>query len=259
VAEPIYSLEDRVAIVTGGGRGIGGAISSLFARAGAIVVVAQRDEKSAQAKVDEIVAAGGRALNVPTDVSDSARVQHLIDETVRTYGRIDILVNNAGLTYATHIPTGSLLELSEADWQRVLDVNLTGAFRCGQAAGRVMAEAKQGNIINIASIHTFLPLETAPHYSAAKAALAMLTKNMALSLAPHGIRANAIAPGAILTREFNQALPKKFQDEFSEQVLLKRWGKPEELAEATLFLASDAASYITGHVLVVDGGYLVWK
>ena len=259
MAEPIYSLEDRVAIVTGGGRGIGGAISSLFARAGAIVVVAQRDEKSAQAKVDEIVAAGGRALNVPTDVSDSARVQHLIDETLRAYSRIDILVNNAGLTYTTHIPMGSLLELSEADWQRVLDVNLTGAFRCGQAAGRVMAEAKQGNIINIASIHTFTPLETAPHYSAAKAALAMLTKNMALSLAPHGIRANAIAPGAILTQEFNEALPKEFQDEFSEQVLLKRWGEPVELADAALFLASDAASYITGHVLVVDGGYLAWK
>ncbi len=259
MAEPIYSLEDRVAIVTGGGRGIGGAISSLFARAGAMVIVAQRDEKSAQAKVDEVVAAGGRALNVPTDVSDSARVQHLIDETVRTYGRIDILVNNAGLTYATHIPTGPFLELSEADWRRVLDVNLTGAFRCGQAAGRVMAEAKRGNIINIASIHTFIPLETAPHYSAAKAAMAMLTKNMALSLAPHGIRANAIAPGAILTREFNEALSKEFQDEFSEQVLLKRWGKPEEVAETALFLASDAASYITGHILVVDGGYLVWK
>jgi NAD(P)-dependent dehydrogenase (short-subunit alcohol dehydrogenase family) len=255
----MHSLESQVAIVTGGGRGIGGAISSLFARAGASVVVAQRDEKSAQEKVDDITAAGGKAINVPTDVGDTDRVKYLIDETMRTYGRIDILVNNAGLTYATNIPTGSLLDLSEADWQRVLNVNLTGAFRCGQAAARVMTESKGGSIINIVSIHTYIPLETAPHYSAAKAGLAMLTKNMALSLAPHGIRANAIAPGAILTREFNQALPKEFQDEFSEQILLKRWGEPDEVAKAALFLASDAASYITGHVLAVDGGYLAWK
>jgi len=257
--EPMYSLKDSVAVVTGGGRGIGGAISSLFARAGAWVVIAQRDQKSAQVRVDEIASAGGRAMSVPTDVADSAQVRRLIDRTTEAHGKIDVLVNNAGLTYATHIPTGSFLELSEADWQRVLDVNLTGAFRCGQAAGRVMARAGRGVIINVVSIHAFLPLEAASHYSAAKAGLDMLTKNMALSLAPHGIRVNAIAPGPILTPEFESALPQDAIDFWSTQVLAGRWGKPQEIAQAALFLASDASSYVTGHTLAADGGYIMWK
>lgn len=249
-------LRDRVSIVTGGAKGIGRGISLRFAEEGSKVVIAQRDPVTAQEVVQEIEGKGGFALFVSTDVSVKEQVDNLIKETLAHFSQIDILVNNAAIT-GCYEP---LLEMPLESWQRVIDVNLTGVFLCSQAAARHMAEKKYGKIINIGSVGSSMPEKDCPHYCASKGGVTMLTKSMALDLAPFHISVNAIAPGAIMTEKVGQALQEQGLEEHAtsiSKIPLARFGEVEEVAAAAVFLASDEASYIQGATLVVDGGYLL--
>lgn len=238
----------KVAIVTGGGKGIGRAISTELARAGAKVVIAQRDAEAAGQVVQEIEASGGVAVSIPTDVSVPAQVESLVAETLERFGQIDILVNNAAITrWWTPV-----LEMPLEEWQRMLDVNLTGPFLCAQAVARHMVPRGYGRIINIGSVGSYMPQSNAVHYCATKGGLTMLTRGLALDLARHNILVNMVAPGQIFT-EKSPGSP----DKASAKVPLGRQGRTEEVAAAVVFLASDEASYIQGSTLVVDGGWLL--
>jgi 3-oxoacyl-[acyl-carrier protein] reductase len=241
-------LRDKVAIVTGGGRGIGRAIARRFAQEGARVVIADVETEAGQATCAEIKEAGGQAYFHYTDVGDRAQVDALAAETVRQYGRIDILVNNAGLTGEN----GHFLEVPIETWDRVLRVNQSAVFHCSQAAARVMAQAGSGNIINLSSVNGLVPQPRCVAYAAAKAAVESLTKSMAEDLAPYGIRVNTIAPGPIQSRMPDDAPPQP-----TDTTLLGRSGLPSEIASVAVFLASDEASFITGERIGVDGGMLV--
>ena len=241
-------LQDKVAIVTGGGRGIGRGMARRFAREGARVVIAQRDPASGERTCQEVEEAGGTALFVRTDVSRREEVEHLIDETVARFDDLDILVNNAGITGRD----GPFLELSQEQWDRIIAVNQTGVFMCSQAAARVMARKGGGNIIHITSVNAFVPQPQCCAYGAAKGALEALTRGMATDLVPHRIRVNAIGPGPIQTNLPDGAPPNP-----SDMTLLGRSGLPEEVAAAAVFLASEESGFITGQTLMVDGGTLV--
>lgn len=199
-------LQDRIAIVTGGGRGIGRGIVKRFAQEGAKVAIAQRDGESGKATCQEIQAAGGTAIFVPTDVSSRGSVEGLIEKTVKEFGKVDILVNNAAITGVN----GPLLEVSQDTWDRVIAVNLTGVFMCSQAAARVMARRPEGgNIINISSINAFRPQPHCCAYAAAKGAVETLTRSMAIDLAPFNIRVNCIWPGPIQSRLPDDVPPRQ--------------------------------------------------
>ena len=241
-------LQDKVAIVTGGGRGIGRGIARRFAREGARVVIAQRDSTSGERTCQEVEEAGGTALFVRIDVSCLEEVEHLIDETVARFDGLDILVNNAAFTgHRVHF-----LEVPQEDWDRIIAVNQTGVFMCSQVAARIMAEAGGGNIIHITSVNGFVPQWRNSVYGATKGALLALTRGMATDLAPHHIRVNSIAPGPIQT-----TLPDGAAPDPSDMTLLGRSGLPEEIAAAAVFLASEESCFITGQILTVDGGTLV--
>lgn len=240
-------LAGKVAIVTGGGRGIGRAIVKRFAHEGARVIVADYDAEHGQATADEFSAAGGEVHFIQTDTGDRPSVDAMIQAAVDRWGRIDILVNNAGLTGEN----GHFLDVTQETWDRVIRVNQTGIFNCGQAAARVMAQARSGVFINISSVNGSIPQARCVAYAAAKAAVENITKSMAIDLAPYGIRANAIGPGPIQTREPEDAPPRP-----NDKTLLNRNGLTAEIASAALFLASDESSYITGQTLLVDGGKL---
>jgi glucose 1-dehydrogenase len=245
-------LEGKVAIVTGASSGIGYAIAQLFVKHGAAVAInylAHPDE--AKKLVDEIDAAGGRAIALKGDVSDAKEVETLVATTVEKLGRLDILVNNAGIEQ--HTP---LLEIAEEDWDRTIAVNLKGPFLCTQAAARRM-QKDGGSIVNISSIHEDFPFPLSTPYVAAKGGLRMLMRNASVELAPYGIRVNNVAPGAIATpiNAATLADPAKVK-ELQRIVPLERMGEPGEVAEVVLFLASDRASYVTGSTYYVDGGYV---
>jgi NAD(P)-dependent dehydrogenase (short-subunit alcohol dehydrogenase family) len=249
-------LRDKVSIVTGGAKGIGRAITRRLVEEGSRVVIAQRDPETGEALEQEILEGGGDALFVRTDVSIKEQVDGLVEETLRRFGQIDVLVNNA----ATSAHPGSLLEASLEDWQRVLNVNLTGVFLCSQAVARHMVERKRGRIINITSVGGFQPWKGSVHYLTSKGGLIMLTKAMALELAPHCILVNAIAPGAIMTErvaEMRQDPARSSRLTPLSKIPLSRFGEVGEIAAAVAFLASDEASYFQGATLVVDGGYLL--
>jgi len=245
------NLQGKVAVVTGASRGIGRAIAEALAAAGAAVVVSSRKQEAVEAVAEAIRAQGGQALAVAAHTGDGEAVAQLIARTVETFGSMDILVNNA----ATNPHFGPLLTAEESHWAKILDVNVVGYFRTAKAAVPHMQARGGGKIINIASIAGLTPLEGMGVYSASKAAVIMLTRALALELAPANIQVNAIAPGLVKTR-FSQALWDN--PALSEKVLAGipagRMAKPEEIAAATLFLASPAADFVTGEVLVMDGG-----
>jgi NAD(P)-dependent dehydrogenase (short-subunit alcohol dehydrogenase family) len=248
-------LKGKVAIITGAKQGMGRADAILFAQNGAKVVVADISQEECQQVVDEIEKNGGEALAVKCDVTSQKEIEELVNKTVEKFGRVDILVNNAGICQFK-----PFLELTEEEWQRTLDINLKGYFLCAKACAKEMAKQKSGVIVNIASIvmgQIGKGMAGLAHYSASKGGIAALTKTMAVELAQHNIRVNTIAPGAIDTP---MAASAKSDQKVLEQTLamipLGRMGKPEEIASTVLFLSSDASSYITGSIVVVDGGWL---
>ncbi len=246
------SLEGKVAVVTGGSRGIGRAVALKLGSLGAKVVVNYRGK---QAEADEVVATikanGGEAIAFQADVSVAAEAQKLIEETTKTLGRIDILVNNAGITRDQ-----LMMRMSEADWDAVLDTNLKGAFLVTKAAQRPMLKQRYGRIINITSVIGQMGGAGQANYSAAKAGLIGFTKSAARELASRNITVNAVAPGFIET-DMTQVLSEDIKQKAIAQIPLERFGKPEDVAEAVAFLVSDAAGYITGQVLAVDGGMVM--
>ena len=249
---PAFDLTGRVAVVIGGTSGIGRALALGLAQAGADVVPSSRREKEVDAAATEIEQAGRRSLRVVSDVRTRASLETLLAETTAAFGKVDILINCAGKTKRT--PT---LEVGEAEWADIIETNLTGTLRACQVFGRHMLERGYGRIINIASLTSFVALLEVAAYGASKAAVAALTKSLAIEWGPRGVCVNAIAPGVFRTA-LNQALldgsPRG--QEFLLRTPMKRFGKIEELAGAAVFLSSEAASFVNGEILVVDGGFL---
>jgi len=245
----MLSLEGKTALVTGASRGIGRAIAVELARQGADVAVnyARNAEAAAQV-VAEIEALGRRAVALLADVGDSAQAAALVEATVSALGRLDILVNNAGI-----VRDALLLRMQEADWDEVLQVDLKGAFNVGKAAARLMARQRAGRIINVSSISGLMGQVGQANYSAAKAGLIGLTKSMARELAGRGITVNVVAPGFVTT-DMTAALPADLSEKMRTLIPLGRFGAVEDVAGVVAFLASDAAAYITGAVVPVDGG-----
>lgn len=246
-------LKDKVAIVTGSGSGNGAAIAAGFAREGAFVVFADVNVEGAQAGAKAAIEAGGRALALRLDISDAASVAQCVETVLKECGTIDVLVNNAGV-----IGRGPFLEVTEQDWDRVMNVNAKGVFLCSQAVGKHMAAKGSGNIINITSFSAFLATPNVAHYGASKGAVNMLVKHMALDLAQYNIRVNAIAPGVIETNMNRDRLAAPEQRAASMQrILLGRLGRSEDLVGAAVYLASEESSYVTGCTINVDGGWMV--
>ena len=241
------SMEGRVALVTGASRGIGRAIALALAGRGVTVVAAARGDH-AQAVTDEIRALGGRADAVSMDVTDTSAVEAVVAATLERTGHLDILVNNAGMTRDQLV-----LRMKREDWDAVLATNLTAAFTCAQAVLRPMLKQRSGRIINVSSVVGQAGNAGQANYAASKAGLIGFTKSLALEVGSRGITVNAVAPGLIDT-DMTRALSAGAQDEWTSRIPLKRLGTPEDVASAVVFLASDEASYITGHVLAVNGG-----
>ena len=245
-------LDSRVAVVIGGTSGIGRAIAHGLAEAGADVVCSSRREEQVETAAVEIEKIGRKTVRCVSDVGDRKSLENLLSETSSSLGKVDILVNSAGIT--KRAPS---LELDDEDWTAILETNLNGTFRACKVFGKHMIENGYGRIVNIASLSTFVGLYEVAAYSASKAAVASLTKSLAIEWAKHGVNVNAIAPGV-----FRTALNEKLLDEtprgqeFLMRTPMGRFGKVEELAGAAVFLASEAASFVTGEVLVVDGGFL---
>jgi NAD(P)-dependent dehydrogenase (short-subunit alcohol dehydrogenase family) len=241
-----FGLGGRVCIVTGGAQGIGAACVRRFAREGAKPVIADVDDAHGEALAAEL---GG--LYVHCDVGDKAQVDALVAKAMQAHGRIDVLVNNAGIFKAA-----DFLEVTEADFDAVLRVNLKGAFLMGQAVAREMAKAGRGAIVNMSSVNGVLTIPTISSYNVSKGGINQLTRVMALALADKGVRVNAVAPGTIATELAAKAVltSEEAKARIMSRTPMKRLGEPEEIADAVAYLASDAASYITGEIVVVDGG-----
>jgi NAD(P)-dependent dehydrogenase (short-subunit alcohol dehydrogenase family) len=247
-----FDLESRIAVVTGGTSGIGLALGKGLASSGADVVATGRRAELVASVAAEIRSLGQRTLACPCDVTDRASLEALLREVETELGPVDILVNCAGIV--TRAPT---LEVSEGEWNQIMDTNLTGTLRACQVFGRGMIERKYGRIINIASLSSFLGLFEVAAYGASKGGVTALTKSLAVEWAPHGVCVNAIVPGVFRTK-LNAALldgtPRG--KEFLMRTPMRRFGQAEELVGAAVFLASDAASFVTGCLLAVDGGLL---
>jgi 3-oxoacyl-[acyl-carrier protein] reductase len=242
------TLQGQVAVVTGASRGIGRATALKLAAAGASVVVTATSAQGAQKTADEITSAGGKALAVKVDVSVTGEVEALFKEALAAFGKVDILVNNAGIT-----KDGLLLRMKDADWDAVIDVNLKGAFTCTREAAKLMSKARYGRIINVSSVVGEMGNPGQANYCASKAGMIGLTKSVARELARRNVTVNAVTPGFIET-DMTSELSEKAKEGLQEQIPMGRLGSAEDIANAVLFLASDAGSYITGHVLSVNGG-----
>jgi NAD(P)-dependent dehydrogenase (short-subunit alcohol dehydrogenase family) len=245
----------KVAVVTGAGRGMGRAVARRFGREGAKVVVAELNPDHGQEVAAEIKAGGGLAVAVGADVSRLADVEGIFHAAVKEFGTVDILVNNAGIGVARPI-----LEYTEADWDRQMGVNVKGVFFCSQAAARLMIPRRQGKIVNFASTSAFVSSSKAEvAYDTSKGAVRQMTVSMAAELAPHGINVNAVAPGTTETEMTRATLSTEEGRAWQvARIPLGRVGQPDDIASVVLFLCSPEASYITGHTLVADGGWLLF-
>jgi NAD(P)-dependent dehydrogenase (short-subunit alcohol dehydrogenase family) len=248
-----FSLKDRVAIVTGGSRGIGRAIALALAEAGAGVVVASRTPQANEEVAKEIRSMGGKALGVPADARQADQVASLVERTLEGFGRIDVLVNNAGGSFGETFNRGPLMEISERDFDETLAVNLKSVFLCSRAAGRVMLERGGGSIVNVASEAGRIPTPGFGAYGAAKAGVINLTLSLAQELAP-SIRVNAVAPGPIETPRTSGRKSPEVLARQQASIILGRVGQPEDVAAAVLYLASDAAKWVTGTIIDIHGG-----
>ena len=243
-----FGLRDRVVIVTGGAQGIGEACARRFAREDARVVVADVQDARGQALAAEL---GASYLHC--DVGDKAQVDALVAQVMRAHGRIDVLVNNAGIFKAA-----DFLDVTEADFDAVLRVNLKGAFLVGQAVAREMARAGRGSIVNMSSVNSVLAIPSIASYNVSKGGINQLTRAMALALADQGVRVNAVGPGTIATELAAQAVltSEDARNKIMMRTPMKRLGEPGEIADVVAYLASDAASYVTGEIVMADGGRL---
>jgi NAD(P)-dependent dehydrogenase (short-subunit alcohol dehydrogenase family) len=243
-------LEGNVAIVTGGGTGIGRAVSLRFAKEGARVAVVGRTQNTGESTVQEITNSGGDAAFIQTDVSDVDQVRRMVKTTLAKFGRIDILVNNSAI-YAG----GSILNAKESDWAQVMRVNVDGVFFCSKYVAQEMVRSRRGSIINISS---FLGVKALPNelpYSTSKGAVIQLTRAMSLDLAPYNVRANCVCPGTVHTRMYESVLKDPGMVKRNLQgIPLGRVAEPEEIASVVLHLASDESTYVTGATIMVDGG-----
>jgi gluconate 5-dehydrogenase len=248
----LFDLTGRTALVTGSSRGLGRAMAEGLAQAGAAIVLNGSDPERLAAAVDEMTAAGYAARAARFDVTDESAVVNAFDTLDREGIAVDILVNNAGIQFRR-----PMLELATADWRRVIDTNLTSAFVIGREAARRMAARGRGKIINVGSLTSELARATVAPYTVAKGGIKMLTKAMAAEWSEHGIQANAIGPGYMLT-DMNQALinDPKFDAWVKGRTPARRWGRPEELAGTCVYLASAASDYVSGQIIYVDGGMI---
>ncbi len=248
-------LENKVAIVTGGAAGIGRAICELFAEEGAKVVIGDIDAEGGRETVRLIEAAGGSAVFVPTDVSQEAQAQNLVERAVSEYGAVNALVNDAAA-----FVFGQVQDVTDADWQRVLSVNVLGPSYMVKHVLEPMRAAGGGSIVNVASVSSFVAQPAFVPYNTSKGALLQLTRCLAMDLAPDNIRVNCVCPGAILTqatelhRQFTGEDREKFLSDAADSNFMKRFGQPKEIAYGALFLASDESSFMTGQPLIIDGG-----
>jgi 3-oxoacyl-[acyl-carrier protein] reductase len=244
-------LKDKIALVTGGGQGIGQAIGDNLAKSGAHVIFGDINLENAEKSAENVLANGGNASATLINVADPENVKVAFDSIAKEFKPVDILINNAGIT-----KDGLFVRMKEDDWDRVLAVNLKGSFLCGQQAAKHMMKQRQGAIVNIASIVGVMGNAGQANYSASKAGLIGLTKTMARELAPRNITVNAIAPGFIDT-EMTRVLDEKIRDKLIEQIPLSRLGLPDDIAHSVAFLVSDRSNYITGQVINVNGGMLM--
>jgi NAD(P)-dependent dehydrogenase (short-subunit alcohol dehydrogenase family) len=244
-----FRLDGRVAVVTGGNRGLGYAFARALGEAGARVAIAARDAERSAAAAAEL-----GALAVPLDVTDPASVEAMVGRVTDELGPVDVLVNNAGVCF--HRPA---LEVPEQEWREVFDVNVDGLWRCSRAVGAQMVERRSGAIVNVGSMSATIVNrpQMQPAYNASKAAVHHLTRSLAAEWAPHGVRVNALAPGYVKT-EMSPVDEPRFRRHWIEDAPMERYATPEELGPSLLYLASDASSFVTGSVLIVDGGYTLW-
>lgn len=250
-----FRLDDRIAIVTGGGRGIGKAIAIHFAHVGAHVVVTSLHQKTVEATAQEVRATGMRCLPVVVDGTKSEDVAKVVEATIKEFGRIDILVNNVGLSN----PLTPVMRVSDEDWDWFIRINLTSAFLCSKAVGRIMIDQRRGNIINISTSAGVRAVPGLAPYAAAKAGMNNFTRALSVELAPYNIRVNCIIPGAIET-ELGSALRGSAQERLERAgIPLGRIGRPEDIALAAVYLASDASDWVTGTFIEIIGGPMTRK
>ena len=247
------SLENKTAIVTGAGGGIGGAIADRFAREGANVVIADIDGETANARVTHIAAQGGTAVAMAVDVTRKTSVQQMAHATLERWGRIDILVNVAGGAQIKEV-----IDMEEAEWDYIIDMNLKSVFLCSQAVLPAMHKQRYGKIVSISSIYGFTGNATRSSYAAAKAGVAVFTKSLALEVATDGINVNAIAPGRVATDRVRGHYTEAEWAERVAAIPMRRAAAPEEIAPTALFLVKDENSYITGQTIHVNGAWLNW-
>ncbi len=250
----LFDLTDRIAVVTGASRGLGRAMAVGMAGAGATIVAVGRSEEALQETAAAVGQVAGRVEISRTDLCDDSAVQEMVDRTLSKFGRIDVLVNNAGITAMQRT-----INISKAEWNRVIDTNLNTVFVVSQSVGKSMIAKKNGSIINISSVLGKAASNQSLHYCASKAAVIQMTKALALEWAPHRIRVNCIAPGFFrndMTRV--QQENERHLSFLMNKIPLARFGEPEEIVGSAIYLASDASTYVTGSTLLVDGGYTTW-